>query len=304
MGLFTYYEENKEIIKNGETYVKNGKGFLIGKIVLHSFIVLAFLVIILKSFTIVPPGNVKVLTLFGKVQEKSLVSGFHFKNPLTSTTKMSVQTQEYTMSIAHSEGEKVGDDSITSLTNDGLSVNLDITVLYRLNGDDAPKVYNDIGLGYVDKIIRPSIRTVIRDVASSVTFKELYSEKREEVALTIEKRLSENVNSRGVIVENVLLRNVDPPKSVKDSIEQKISAEQDVQKAQFTVEQEKLEAERKEVEAQGIRKAQDIISLTLTPSYLEYYKINMMKNLAESDNTTFLFVPIDESGSPIINIGK
>lgn len=261
-------------------------------------IIVLVVLTLLKGLTVIPAGNTGVTTLFGKVSEKPLSSGLHLINPLRMVHKMSVRTEEYTMSISGEYGE---DDSIWALTKEGLKVVLDITVLYHLDEQKAPMVYRDLGDNYQEKVIRPAIRTAIRDVVAIYEAKDIYSEKRQEVAQKILQEIKK-VEDRGVVIENVLLRNVNLPDELSKSIESKLKAEQEAQAMDFVLQKEKKEADRKSIEAEGIKKAQDVISRSLTPSYLRWYSIEMMRDLADSPNSTFLFVPTDDNGMPIINV--
>ena len=140
-------------------------------IVIVGFIVLS----VASSFWIViEAGQTGVQSLFGKVKDTEYSSGFHVKNPLVKITKMNIRTQEYTMSISQGEGNKFGADAITSLTKEGLSVDLDITVLYNLKEENASDVYRDVGVSYEDVIIRPQIRSVIREVIAKYSAKDIY----------------------------------------------------------------------------------------------------------------------------------
>ncbi|MBU2474488.1 prohibitin family protein, partial [Patescibacteria group bacterium] len=141
------------------------------------------------SIIIVDAGETGVYSLFGKVKEKELSSGFHLVIPLAKVTKMSVRTEEYTMSIAQGEGKRSGADAITSLTKEGLSVDLDMTVLYRIDEEKASEIYRTVGLTYEEKIIRPTIRTSIRDIIAQYEAKDIYSEKRQEAARNILEKL-------------------------------------------------------------------------------------------------------------------
>jgi len=274
----------------------------IGKRITLAVIAFVVLILFLKAITIIPAGKVGVVHLFGKVRDNELHSGFHIINPLVRVTDMTIRTEEYTMSIASSEGKRQGDDSILSLTKEGLSVELDVTVLYRLMPDTASDVYKELGTKYEEKIIRPQIRTAIRNVASLYTAKEIYGEKRLEVSTSIEAQLSNNLTKRGIEVEQILLRNVNLPNELAKAIESKLTAEQQIEQKNFEVEVAKKEAERKIAEAEGIKKSQEIINRSLTSAYLKWYSIEMMKSLVGSENTTFLFIPTDSSGTPIITL--
>lgn len=246
-------------------------------------------------FVIVGPGMTGVQSLFGKVQDREFSSGFHFKNPFVRVTQMSIRTEDYTMSQSRGEGVKYDDDAITVLTREGLEVNLDITVLYRLIEEKASDVYRDIGLNYAEKVIRPSIRSIIREVMAEYEAKDIYSEKRQEATQVIAERLTGILTERGIELEEVLVRNVELPTDLAASIQQKLQAEQDAERYDFLLETEQKEAERKRIEAEGQRDAQAIINQSLTPRYIQFRYIESLK-----DREGTIYVPTDpNNGVPL-----
>ncbi len=249
-------------------------------------------------FKQIDAGKVGVQSLYGSVQPSVLESGLNIINPLMDVTEFDVQTQNYTMSALKNEGDKEGDDAIRVLSNDGLEVVIDLTVLYRISPTDAPKIYKQIGLGYSDKIVRPITRTRIRDNAVYYDAVALYSTKRNEFQQRIFKSIEDDFKKRGLILEQLLIRNINLPTSVKASIESKINAEQDAQKMTFVLQKEKQEAERKRVEAQGIADYQHIISMGLTDKQLQYEQIKAQKEIATSANAKIIFM--NGKNSPVI----
>ncbi len=241
-------------------------------------------------FKQIDAGNVGVQSLYGNVQSEVLTSGLNLINPLMEVTNLTIQTQNYTMSAIHSEGEKEGDDAIRVLSADGLEVVIDLTVLYRILPADAPKIIRTIGIDYTDKIVRPITRTRIRDNAVYYDAVALYSTKRNEFQQRIFKTIETDFKTRGLVLEQLLIRNINLPSSVKTTIESKINAEQDAQKMQFVLQKEKQEAERKRVEAQGIADYQRIISTGLSDKQLQYEAIKAQKELAASPNTKIIFM--------------
>jgi len=231
-----------------------------------------------SSIIIVDAGETGVYSLFGKVSDNELRSGFHLVIPLAHVEKMSIRTEEYTMSIVSTEGRKTGDDSITALTKEGLSVGLDLTALYRLDEAKASDVYKTVGVQYDEKIIRPIIRTAIRDVVASYEAKELYSEKRAEAAQKIKDQVQHELDTRGIVLEDMLLRDVRLPDDLAKSIQEKLQAEQSTQKYDFLLQTERKEKERKRIEAEGQRDAQKIINESLSTNYLYYQYINTLKD--------------------------
>lgn len=253
------------------------------------------LLVLISAIKVIPAGNTGVLHLFGKVNETELKSGFHLINPLAQVEKMNIQTQEYTMSIAQGEGKRFGSDAIASLTKEGLSVDLDLTVLFRLDESSASDVYKDIGVEYEEKLIRPTVRSVIRAITANYVAADIYSEKRTEVATGILEKTKADLEDRGIIVEDVLLRNVALPQRISDSISEKLAAEQESQRYDFVLEKETKEADRKRIEAAGQRDAQQIIAEGLTQSYLQYL---YLQNLKDLDGT--IYVPTNpNSGVPL-----
>lgn len=249
-----------------------------------------FIGIFSSMFVQINPGKVGVKSLFGKVQNKVLPSGLHLINPLMDVTIFDVQTHNYTMSAIHDEGDKGGDDAIRVLSNDGLEVVIDLTVLYRIIPEQAPDIYQNIGENYNDKIVRPVTRTRIRDNAVFYDAVSLYSSKRDEFQQRIFKTIEADFKSRGLVLEQLLIRNINLPASVKATIESKINAEQDAQKMVFVIQKEKQEAERKRVEAQGIADYQRIITSTLTDKQLQYEMIKAQKEIATSSNAKVIIM--------------
>jgi regulator of protease activity HflC (stomatin/prohibitin superfamily) len=252
-----------------------------------------------SMFKQIDAGKVGVQSLYGSVQSDILESGLHLINPLLDVTDFDIQTQNYTMSAIHGEGSQEGDDAIRVLSNDGLEVVIDLTVLYRITPIDAPKIFKQIGVNYTDKIVRPVTRTRIRDNAVYYDAVALYSTKRNEFQQRIFKSIEEDFKARGLVLEQLLIRNINLPVSVKASIESKINAEQDAQKMTFVLQKEKQEAERKRVEAQGIADYQRIISTGLTDKQLQYESIKAQKELAASPNTKIIFMN-SKGNAPII----
>ncbi len=268
--------------------------------------IIAILMIVLGISTAcvkqIDAGEVGVKKLFGSIQNDVLASGLHFINPLLDVEKIDVKTQNYTMSGVRDEGNKEGDDAIRVLTSDGLEVTIDLTVLYRVVAADAPKLLRETGIDYRDKIVRPITRTKIRDNAVYYQAVDLFGNKRDEFQQRIYKSIENDFKARGLMLEQLLVRNITLPNSVKASIESKINAEQDAKKMEFVLQKEKQEAERKRVEAQGIADYQRIINTGLTNQQLQYEQIKAMKELALSPNAKVIIM--GKGNSPLIIDGK
>jgi regulator of protease activity HflC (stomatin/prohibitin superfamily) len=220
---------------------------------------------------------------------------------LIDITPFDVKTQNYTMSAVHDEGMKSGDDAIRVLSADGLEVTIDLSVLFKVSPSQAPRILRQIGDDYLDKIVRPVSRTAIRDNAVSYEAVALYSTKREEFQNRIFNTINRSFAKRGLILEQLLVRNITLPESVKKTIESKINAEQDAQKMIFVLQKEKQEAERKRVEAQGIADYQKILSTGLSDKQLQYETIKAQKDIALSPNTKIIIMG---KGSPVLINGN
>jgi regulator of protease activity HflC (stomatin/prohibitin superfamily) len=265
-------------------------------------VVLIAIGILNSCFKQIDAGQIGVKSLFGKIEDDILMSGLNFINPLVEVKTIDTKTQNYTMSGIHDEGQKAGDDAIRVLTADGLEVTIDLTVLYRVVPSEAPRLLRETGLDYNDKIVRPLTRTKIRDNAVYYDAVALYSSKRDTFQMRIFNSIEKDFKSRGLILEQLLVRNITLPTSVKASIESKINAEQDAQKMQFVLQKEKQEAERKRVEAQGIADYQRIISTGLSDKQLQYESIKANLELAKSPNAKIIV--LGKGNNPMIIDGK
>ncbi len=235
-------------------------------------------------------GEVGVQSLFGSVQDGVLRSGLNVINPLVSVNTMDIRTQAYTMSSLRDEGQQSGDDAIATLSSDGLTLKLDVTVWYRLNEGDAPQVYRTIGTDYVEKIVRPAVRTAIRDVSVGYSATDIYSIKREDFVRDVTKNLEAAFNGRGIVLERVLLRNVELPEKVRAAIDEKIASEQRAQQMVYVLQKEKQEAERKRVEAQGISDYNKIVSQSITDQVLQLKGIEATLELSKSPNSKMVIM--------------
>ncbi|MBC7399147.1 MAG: prohibitin family protein [Mucilaginibacter sp.] len=269
-----------------------------GTVTIVGLVILA-LGVLSSTFKIIEPGKVGVQTLFGKVQDNYLESGLHMINPLVDVVTFSIQTENYTMSAKSNEGPVEGDDAIRVLSSDGLEVTIDLSVLYKVNPAKASFILQNIGNDYVDKIVRPVTRTAVRDNAVSYAAVDLYSTKRQEFQFKINKTISDNFAKNGLEVQQILVRNITLPATVRASIESKIQAEQESQKMQFVLAKARQEADVKRVEAQGIADYQKILSTGLSDKQLQYESIRAQKDIALSPNTKIIIMG-GKGGNPIM----
>jgi regulator of protease activity HflC (stomatin/prohibitin superfamily) len=250
-------------------------------------------------FRQIDAGHVGVQKLFGKVESTVLYEGLSLVNPFVNIVQISTQTKNYTMSRMSDEGQKSGDDGIRVLASDGLEVAIDLTVLYRVSPSDAPKIIREIGEDFEEKIVRPLARARIRENAVRYSAVDLYSTQRESFQIAIKTAIEEDFRKRGLILEQLLIRDISLPQSVKESIERKITAIQDAQRMEYVLQKGRQEAELKRVEAQGVADAQRILSAALTDKNLQYEMIKAQKEIATSQNAKVIIVG-GKGGVPFI----
>ena len=222
-------------------------------------------------------------TEMGKVYNE----GFNWHMPWNGMFVYRIQTQE------RKEG-------LTVLSSDGASIRLEVSVLYRPAVTKIDSLQITAGKGYYDIFVAPTLREVARAVAGQYKPEEIYSTKRDLITAEIGEGMREAMAHRFVNVENVLIRDVTIPAKITEAINFKLTADQEAQKMKFTIEREKLEAERKRVEARGIADFQKIISAGITPSYLKWKGIEATQLLAESPNSKIIIIGNDASSMPVI----
>ena len=243
---------------------------------------------LLQCFTQVPAGYVGVVDFFGIVSEKTIPSGINIVNPLANVVKFTIQTQE------HKETMQV-------LSREGLTIGLEISVLYRLNPDSAGRVYKTVASGdYETIILIPQFRSISRAVTASFQASALYSTERERLGVAIQEELAKTVAPRGVTIEATPLRNVALPTQLTEAIEQKQRADQESQRMEFILTKEKQEADRKRIEAKGIADFQAIVAAGISDQLLRWKGIEATEKLANSQNTKVIIVWSGKDGLPII----
>jgi regulator of protease activity HflC (stomatin/prohibitin superfamily) len=259
----------------------------IGRYILTGLLVLLVVIAIGCSVTRVDTGNVAVLTQFGRVTGEVLGEGIHLISPLKAANEMSIRTQE--------QKERA---SVPSA--EGLIITLDTSLLYHLDPQRATDVYQKLGRQYQSTVVEPSLRAAIREATASHPANALYTGEREQVAREIETSLQTDLAKRGIIVEKILLRDIQLPDALKASIETKQQAEQESLAMQFRLQKERQEADRKRIEAQGIRDFQATVAQGITPGLLEWKGIEATEKLALSQNTKVVVVGNPKNGLPLI----
>jgi prohibitin 1 len=263
--------------------VTNRQAAGVSGIIAVVFVLIAFS----QFFTVVPAGNVGVVNFFGTVSDMSLKAGINFVNPLANVIKMSVQTQELK-------------ELMDVPSKEGLTVQLEISVLYHLNPEKAPEVYKTVGQTYENIILEPQFRSVTRGVTAGYEAKALYTSEREHLSSLIMKEITAATQARGITVESTPLRRVGLPAGLAQSIETKLQAEQESQRMQFVLMKERQEADRKRIEAQGISDFQNIVTKGISEPLLRWKGIEATEKLAGSTNAKVVIIGAGKDGLPLI----
>jgi prohibitin 1 len=248
------------------------------------------LIVASSATACVRTGHVGVVTLFGRVTGQTLGEGLHLVNPLARVTELSVKTQEIK-------------EHASVPSKEGLIMGVEASILYHLDPAQAASVYQKIGPTYADVLLVPTFRSGIRAITAANTAASLYSDAREGIARSIMDDVSRQVAPRGVVVENVLLRDLQLPDTLKHAIEAKQQAQQEAQRMEFVLQREKQEAERKRVEAAGIKDFQDIVTQGISDKLLEWKGIEATMELVKSQNSKVIVVGNSKNGLPLIYAG-
>jgi regulator of protease activity HflC (stomatin/prohibitin superfamily) len=254
-------------------------------------LVLVVLAIVAASSTsCVRTGHVGVVTLFGRVTGRTMAEGIHLVNPVSRVTELDIKTREIK-------------ERASVPSKEGLMMGLEASVLYHLHPDRAAEVLQKIGPNYADVLLVPNFRSAMRTVTAANTASSLYSDGREGMARQILADLQAQVQPRGVVIENVLLRDLQLPETLKHAIEAKQQAQQEAQRMEYVLLREQQESERKRVEAQGIKDFQNIVTQGISDKLLEWKGIEATIELARSSNAKVVVVGNSKTGLPLIFSG-
>jgi prohibitin 1 len=254
-------------------------------------LVVVALAVALSATSCVRTGHVGVVTMFGRVTGEALGEGLHVINPMATVTQLSVKTQETK-------------ERASVPSKEGLIMGVEASILYHLDPAQAASVFQKVGPNYADVLLIPTFRSGIRAITASNSAASLYSDARESIAKNILDDVGRQMGPRGIIVENVLLRDLQLPDTLKHAIEAKQQAEQEAQRMEFVLQREKQEAERKRVEATGIKDFQDIVTQGISEKLLEWKGIEATMELVKSQNAKVIVVGNSRNGLPLIYSGE
>lgn len=243
------------------------------------------LIVASRFLVITPTGQVGVLDQMGQVSQQVLTPGIHLRSPFARVINFSTRTKEFK-------------ETAEAPSKDGLVVTVDVSILYHVDPDKAKQLYQTVGGDYERVILVPQFRSLIRQVTANYDAKSLYTSQRQAVAQQLRQELGQTLATRGLVVEDILLRNVILPESIQTAVQEKLQAEQDSQRMEFVLQKERKEADRKRIEAQGIADSQRIISQGLTDKVLQFKQIEATEKLAQSQNAKVIVIG-DQKGSSI-----
>jgi regulator of protease activity HflC (stomatin/prohibitin superfamily) len=253
------------------------------------FLMLIMVAFLLMNCSVIRQGEVGVKRKLGKLNNNIIQPGAIGYNPLlTKIIKMPIRTMNMEIN-----------SNLPS--REGLNVAAAISILYRITPDKAPQIVETIGVGNESNVISSVFRSTAADVCSRYYAKDMHSAQRANIEREIAEHMLKILQPRGFEIEAVLLKNIQLPEGLARAVEEKLEAEQDAQRMEFLLEREKREAQRKLIEAQGIRDAQKIISEGLSRNIIEWQSIEAFRELAKSPNAKIILT--DGKAPMLINPG-
>lgn len=259
--------------------------------VLVLVVALFVLFLIGNPISVIPAGHVGVKDFFGSVSPNVLSPGIRIVFPFTRVVKMSIKTQEVK-------------ETAEVPSKEGLIMDLEGSLLFRLDPAKAPEIYRTVGASYQEIAVHPQIRSAVREVTATYEAKVLYSAERDKIAREMFQLFGQMSKDRGIIAEAVLLRKIGLPTIVANAIQEKLKREQEAEQMKFVLQKEEQEAERKRIEAKGISDFQRIVAQGISPQLLEWKGIEATEKLAASPNTKIVVIGNPKSGLPIILSGE
>ncbi len=268
-----------------------GEGHGARRAVIGLLLIVLVGVLALSSTSCVRTGHVGVVTMFGRVTGRAMGEGIHLVNPLARVHELDVKTREIK-------------ERASVPSSEGLIMGVEASVIYHLDPQRAAAVLQTIGADYADVLLVPNFRSAIRGVTAANTASSLYSDAREGIARQILTDLQGVMQPRGIVIENVLLRDLQLPETLKQAIEAKQQAQQEAQRMEYVLLREKQESERKRVEAQGIKDFQNIVSEGISEKLLDWKGIEATVELARSPNAKVVVVGNTKNGLPLLFSGE
>ena len=228
------------------------------------------------SCAVVRPGEVGVKQRLGKLKGNPKNQGLIFLNPFT-TVLVKIPTRTVNKEI-----------TLNLPSKEGLNVAAKISILYHVKKENAMNIINEVGRNYETVLILSTFRSASADVCARFYAKDMHSGKRAEIEQAIKEQMADILKGRGFVIESVLLKSITLPSGLYSAIEAKLRAEQQAQQMEFILQRERKEAERKRIEAEGVRDAQMIIKEGITESNIEWRSLEVLKELSSSPNAKLI----------------
>jgi regulator of protease activity HflC (stomatin/prohibitin superfamily) len=247
-----------------------------------AFFLATLFILLMGSCTVIRQGEVGVKRSFGKIKSETLMEGAKFFNPFV-TTVIKMPTRTMNIEVRSPLPSK-----------EGLTVQSDVSILYRLEGSYAPKIVEKLGRNYEQVVILPVFRSAVADISSQYYAKDMHTGQRSVIEKSIKDLMMNQLKDRGFVVEAVLMKSIVLPAGLTKAIEDKLEAEQDAQRMQFILDKERQEAKRRTIEAEGVRDAQKIIAEGLTPLLIRFKTIEAFNKLANSPNSKVIITNGDQ----------
>merc|ERR1719399_2478908 len=242
---------------------------------------------VFASVRVVPPAHVGIVSVFGRVSANVLRSGLHITSPFVDVLSFTTKTQ-----LLEQQNHVP--------TKEGLTVDLDVAVLFRADEEKVRDIFLGLGANYVTVLVQPELSSAVRGLTSEAVAKALYTSGRLEMQKKLKSELTSALHPRGIVVEDVLLKAVRLPELLTHAIELKAQAEQESARMEFVLAKETQEAERKSVEARGIAAFQRIVSEGISPALLQWKGIEATEKLASSSNSKMVIMGNGKDSLPVL----
>jgi|JI10StandDraft_1071094.scaffolds.fasta_scaffold276062_3 regulator of protease activity HflC (stomatin/prohibitin superfamily) len=259
----------------------------------------------------VEPGETGVVSDWGQVQPWTYAEGFHWVSPFYDVVHMTLRTQTYDMGgVAPADMDFGPEPSVNVLTEDQLAVRMDVSVQFHLERGSAPEVFRLFGPDYAGRLVHPIVRSAIRDAASTFSAMELVDDRARlqiEMEARVEELLHATVIARGlpegaIVLDNILLRNIDLPDTLEESIANVQRQRQETERALQALETARAEAERavvvaeaasrvRAIDAEAEASANRMVAASLTPEVIELRRIEATRDLLTNEHTRLVMVP-------------
>lgn len=250
-----------------------------------NIIIVLLLAFLLSSCAVVRQGEVGVKRTFGKYADRTYTEGLRIFNPIsTAIVKVPIQTENLEVEL-------------NLPSKEGLNIGAIISILYSVTPQEAPELLRSVGKQYERNIILPVFRSAVADVTARFYAKDMHTGERGAIEQGIKEQMTQLLVGRSIEVEAVLIKSIQLPPNLARAIEEKLEAEQRALRMEFVLEEARSEADRRRIEAEGVRDAQKIIAEGLNAQVLQFKSIEAFLKLAESPNTKII---ISDGDMPVM----